>query len=300
VPAATAQPASAPSTGAATAGDPAQYALAKLRLGEAHGLATGDKVLVAVIDSGVDVDHPELAGVIAGSFDALDSKEGPQAHGTGVAGIIAAHARLMGAAPKVHILAVRAFGSGQGSTFSILKGLDWAVAHNARVINMSFAGPSDPLLQRSLAAARQKGAILIAAAGNAGPKSPPLYPAADPGVIAVTATDANDRLFEMANRGAYVSIAAPGVDILVPAPGNIYVMSSGTSLASALVAGVAALMVDRKPDLGPDAAKNILMSTAHRLGPGRDQVGAGLVDADQAILAVGGGPAAELSHAPSR
>lgn len=269
-------------------GDPAQYALAKLRLGEAHGLARGDKVKVAVIDSGIDVEHPELAGVIAGQYDALDSKEGPHPHGTGIAGIIAAHARLMGAAPAVQILAVRAFGATQGSTFSILKGLDWAVTQNARVINMSFAGPSDPALQRALAAARQKGAILVAAAGNAGPKSPPLYPAADAGVIAVTATDANDKLFAMANRGRYVAIAAPGVDILMPAPNGAYQMSSGTSMAAAYVSGIAALILERQPKLDPDAIRKVLLSTARDLGPkGRDdQFGAGLTDAYQAVMSL--------------
>ena len=81
------------------AGDPAQYALAKLRLGEAHALATGDKILVAVIDSGIDLGHPELQGVVAGSFDALGKAEKPHSHGTAIAGAIAAHARLLGAAP---------------------------------------------------------------------------------------------------------------------------------------------------------------------------------------------------------
>ena len=80
-------------------GDPAQYALAKLRIGEAHTLANGDKMLVAVIDSGIDLGHPELAGVVAGSFDALGKAEKPHQHGTAIAGAIAAHARLMGAAP---------------------------------------------------------------------------------------------------------------------------------------------------------------------------------------------------------
>lgn len=272
----------------ANSGDPAQYALAKLRLGEAHGLSTGDKVLVAVIDSGIDVNHPELAGVVAGQFDALNSGEGPQAHGTGVAGIIASHARLMGAAPAVRILAVRAFGTSQGSTFTILKGLDWAVSQNARVINMSFAGPPDPLLQRALASAHQKGAVLIAAAGNAGAKSPPLYPAADAGVIAVTATDVNDKLFAMANRGPYVAVAAPGVDILMPSPGGNYWMSSGTSMAAAYVTGVAALVLERQPQLNPDGVKKVLLSTARDLGPkGRDdEFGAGLADAYQAVMSL--------------
>jgi subtilisin family serine protease len=83
-----------------------------------------------------------------------------------------------------------------------------------RVVNMSFAGPTDPTLRRLLAAAYDKGMVLIAAAGNAGPQSEPLYPAADPNVIAVTATDSADHIFKMANRGRYIAVAAPGVDIL--------------------------------------------------------------------------------------
>jgi subtilisin family serine protease len=280
------------------AGDPVQYALAKLHLPEAQALARGRRVVVAVIDTEIDQAHPELAGTIADTYDALGTPTPMERHGTGIAGAIAAHARLLGAAPDVRILAVRAFGGGPGSTFSIIKGLDWAVAHDARVINMSFAGPADPALARSVASAHAKGRILIAAVGNKGANSPPLFPAADPNVIAVTATDANDRLFEAANRGGHVAVAAPGVDILVPAPGSLYVMSSGTSFASAFVSGVAALLAERKPDLAPDAAKNILMSTAHRLGPKPhdDQFGAGLMDANQAILAVAGRPAAELSR----
>jgi subtilisin family serine protease len=273
-------------------GDIAQYALAKLHLSEAHGLAKGDQVLVAVIDSGIDPTHPELQGVVADQFDALQSSEGPHVHGTGIAGIIAAHGRLVGAAPAVHILAVRAFGlassGAEGTTFNIIKGLDWATSKGARIVNMSFAGPSDPLMARTMASARQKGAILIAAAGNAGPKSPPLFPAADPNVIAVTATDADDRLFPMANRGAYVAVAAPGVDILVPVPGGSYQVSSGTSFAAAYVSGVVALILERRPRLLPDAAKRILLSTAKDLGPkGRDdQFGAGLIDAYQAIMSL--------------
>ena len=280
------------------AGDPIQYALAKLHLPEAQSLARGRRVVVAVIDTEIDQAHPELAGTIADTYDALGTPTPMEAHGTGIAGAIAAHARLLGAAPEVRILAVRALGGGKGSTFSIIKGLDWAVDHDARVINMSFAGPSDPALARAVASAHAKGRILIAAVGNKGADSPPLFPAADPNVIAVTATDANDRLFAPANRGSHVAIAAPGVDILVPAPGSLYVMSSGTSFASAFVTGVAALMAERKPDLAPDAAKSILMSTAHHLGPRPhdDQFGAGLMDANRAILAVAGRPAAELTR----
>jgi hypothetical protein len=285
--------------------DSSQYALAKLHLPEAHGLAKGDKVLVAVIDSGIDTTHPEIQDVVAGQFDALGSTEGPHPHGTAVAGIIAAHGRLIGAAPSVHILAVRAFGASasgtEGTTFNILKGLDWATGQGARIVNMSFAGPTDPLLGRSMANARQKGAILVAAAGNAGPKSPPLYPAADPNVIAVTATDANDQIFAEANRGSYIAVSAPGVDILVAAPGDGYQVSSGTSFAAAYVSGVIALILERRPKLLPDAARRIVLATAKDLGPkGRDdEFGAGLVDAYQAILSLEPKPVTAVSTDPS-
>jgi hypothetical protein len=287
-------------------GDPAQYTLAKLHLPLAHSLARGDKVLVAVIDSGVDVTHPELAGVIADSFDALNNGEPSHAHGTAIAGAIAAHARLQGVAPAAHILAIRAFGvaanTAEGTTFNVLRGLDWAVAHGARIINMSFTGPNDPALHRALAAARQKGAILIAAAGNAGPKSPPLYPAADPNVIAVTATDAEDRLFPASNRGLYIAVAAPGVDILLPAPGGSYQITSGTSFAAAHVSGVAALILERRPDLAPDAVRKILIASCKDLGPkGRDdQFGAGLADAYKAVVSLGPTALETSANAPAR
>lgn len=288
-----------------TIGDAAQYALGKMRLPQAHNIARGEKVLVAVIDSGVDRRHPELRGVIADSFDALGGDDAPHSHGTGIAGAIAAHARLLGVAPAASILAIRAFGATDGgaesTSFLIIKSIDKAVEQGARVINMSFAGPHDPAIGRMLAAARAKGVVLIAAAGNAGPNSPPLFPAADPNVIAVTATDSEDRLFQASNRGRHIAIAAPGVDILVPAPGASYQMQSGTSFAAAHVSGVAALMLERRPDLTPDAVRKILLSTARDLGPrGRDdQFGAGLADAFNAIM-VNEPKRFEASSAPAR
>jgi subtilisin family serine protease len=273
-------------------GDPAQYILDKMHLPQAHELARGDRVLVGVIDSGVDVNHPDLAGDIAGSFDALGGGIKAHAHGTAIAGAIAAHGRLMGAAPAAQILAVRAFsgdGADEGTSFAIMSGLSWAVSHGARVINMSFAGPIDPGISRSLAAAHDKGVVLVAAAGNKGAKSPPLYPAADPYVIAVTATDANDQLPAFANRGHYVAVAAPGVDLMLLGPGGTLQFASGTSFSAAYVSGTAALMLERKPDLAPDTLRQALTGTAHHLGVGQsdNQSGAGLVDAYQAVRSVG-------------
>ncbi len=268
-----------------------QYAPQKLNLAEAHRLAKGSRILVAVIDSEVDALHPDLAGAVVANFDASAEPEKPHSHGTGMAGAIAARRMMLGTAPRVGLLTVRAFStkanSAEGTTFNILKGLDWAAGQGARVVNMSFAGPNDPRLREALAKAKQKGMVLIAAAGNAGPNSPPLYPAADPNVIAVTATDVDDSLFTGANRGKHVAVAAPGVDILAPAPDGAYQFTTGTSVAAAEVSGVAALLIERNPLLTPDEVKKILMGTARDLGPkGHDPgFGAGLVNALQAVMA---------------
>jgi Subtilase family len=289
---------------ALTEGDPAQYANAKLRLPQAHTLAHGANVTIAVIDSGIDVKHPELASAIADSFDALGSKEGPHVHGTGIAGAIVSHARLMGSAPEARILAIRAFGAApngaESTSYVILKGLDYAAAHGAQIVNMSFAGPKDALIERAIAATVAKGIVMVAAAGNAGPKSPPLYPAANANVIAVTATDARDRLFAASNRGSHIAISAPGVDIFLPAPDEKYQMTSGTSFSAAYVSGLAALMLERNPALKPGEVRAILMKTARDLGaPGRDDLfGAGEADAFAAVSAVA--PAMPVAAASDR
>ena len=288
-------------------GDPAQYALAKLRLPQAHTLAHGVNVTIAVIDSGIDLKHPEFSGATITSFDALGSTEGPHPHGTGVAGAIVSHGRLMGSAPAAQILTIRAFGaSGKGAesnSYVILKGLDFAAAHGARIVNMSFAGPKDALVGRGLTALAARNILMIAAAGNAGPKSPPLYPGADANVVAVSATDAQDKLFAASNRGAYVALAAPGVDIFLPAPDGQYQITSGTSFSAAYVSGLAALILERNPDLKPEDVRAILTKTARDLGPpGRDdQFGAGEADAFAAVLAVSvpSTPLAAISEKPA-
>jgi subtilisin family serine protease len=273
-------------------GDGIQYSVEKLKLPRAHELSRGARVLVAVIDSGIDVEHPEMQGTIEDVFNPAGGDGSPHAHGTSVAGAIVAQSRLTGVAPSARILAVRAFdpasGNGEGTTFSILKGLEWSVQKGARVINMSFAGPQDPIMARLLAAAAKKGVVLIAAAGNAGPKSPALFPASDPNVIAVTATDADDKLFQGSNRGHHVAVAAPGVNLLLPTPGGSYGMNTGTSFAAAHITGIAALILEREPTLTPDSVRRIMLSTARDLGPaGRDRdFGAGLADAYEALRSI--------------
>lgn len=267
--------------------DPGQYVVSKLHLLEAHRITAGDDVLVAVLDSAIDTNHPDLAGVFAGNFDAIGGRAAPHMHGTAIAGAIAAHQRLVGVAPKVRLLAVRAFSGGgdtaQGTTYDILKGLDWAAGQNARIVNMSFAGPADAMIREMIAAAYARGIVLIAAVGNAGPKSPPLYPAAYSGVIGVTATDANDKLLPVANRGAQVVVAAPGVEILAPAPNGAYQLTSGTSIAAAHASGVAALLLARDPKLSPAGLRRALIRSAHAVPGARRDVGAGVIDALSAV-----------------
>jgi subtilisin family serine protease len=289
-----------------TEGDPAQYAVSKLKLPQAHMLAHGMNVTIAVIDSGIDASHPELANTIADTFDALGSKEGAHVHGTGIAGAIAAHGRLMGSAPEARIIAIRAFGSTPGgaesSSYLIIKSLNYAVLHGAQIINMSFAGPKDMLIERGIAATAARDVLLVAAAGNAGPKSPPLFPAANPNVIAVSGTDAQDRLFTASNRGVHIALAAPGTDIFLPAPDQKYQMTSGTSFSAAYVSGIAALLLERNPTLKPSEVRAILTSTARDLGaPGKDELfGYGEADAFAATTAATGTPPVPMANAPRK
>jgi filamentous hemagglutinin family protein len=267
-------------------GDAGQYVLQKLKMGDILRRVRATNIPVAVIDSEIDVTHPDLEGTVIDRFDATGVEEKPHSHGTGMAGAIASHRRLLGTAPGARLLAIRAFStqaaSAQSTTFNILKGLDHAVNNGVRIVNMSFAGPRDPTIERALAAAYDRGVVLIAAAGNAGPKSPPLFPAADKHVIAVTATDIDDKLFTGANRGNYIAVAAPGVDILVPAPEGTYQMTTGTSVATAHVSGIVALMLERNPNLTPADVRRILTASAKKLGP-NEQFGSGLIDPGPAL-----------------
>ena len=272
---------------------PPQYVVEKLRLSEARKLAQGRNVRVGLIDSGVDMEHPEIRGSVLGYLDAVDGLATPHAHGTSMATAIVAHGELQGIAPAARLIVARAFGgpqaaSANGKSFQILTALEWVVQQRAKVINLSFAGPQDRLLSKALAGAKERGVITVAAAGNGGARSAPLYPGADPSVIAVTATDAEDKVFSDANRGSYVAIAAPGVDVLTAEPGGRYAFTSGTSIAAAHVSALVALLLEKQPELDTDSARRVLAESAVDLGSrGRDPVyGAGRIDPPTALARV--------------
>ena len=283
-----------------------QYALDLITARAAHATTRGAGIKIAVIDSGIDADHPELAGAIAASLNTFtDTPHAADAHGTGIAGIIAARRELTGIAPAAQVLAVEAFsaagsasGGGRGTSYRIATGIDWALANGAKVVNMSFEGGNDDLIARMLAAAARRGALLVAAAGNGGSSAPPAFPASHPDVLAVTATDDTTRRFEGANVGGYLDVAAPGVSIIVAAPDAAYDLMDGTSFAAAHVSGVAALVLALNPEIGREELSALLARTARDLGePGRDEFyGAGMVDAARAVSP----PPAAAADAPAR
>ncbi len=278
---------------------PAQWDLARIRVDAAWPRSTGAGVTVAVVDSGVDSAHPDLAGQVLPGADFITGTEGasidPNGHGTHVAGTIAALAAngegVAGVAPGAHILPVRVLGAdGNGYMSDVANGIAYAADHGADVINLSVSATVQvAAVTNAVAYARSKGVVVIAAAGNARRSgSPTSFPAADPGVIAVAATAGDDSIAPYSNQGAYVDVAAPGSDITSTYPGNRYGRMSGTSMATPHVAAVAALLKAADRALSPDQVELALTSSAVDLGaPGRDDdFGAGRIDAAAALATV--------------
>ena len=259
-----------------------------------HAQTRGASQTVAVIDTGIAQTHPELQGRLE-QADFTGQGIADEAHGTAVAGIIAATANngagVYGVAPETKILGLKACHpveegglAARCRSSALVKALDYAVQQNVSVINMSLAGPPDALLARYVAQAIAKNILVVAGAGNGGPSAKPAFPAALPEVIAVTAIDPSLRLYRQANQGDYIDLAAPGVDIVTVQPSGDYPATSGTSWAAAHVSGIAALLKDLVPLYGGSEIASLLSAHTRDLGDaGRDrQFGNGLVDACRA------------------
>lgn len=159
-----------------------------------------------------------------------------------------AAAEMAGIAPDAELIAIEAFGPpkrgpARSTSYDILRALERAYRDRAQVINMSFSGGRDPLILVVLDVLADKDVLLIAAAGNEGPGAAPAYPGNHPRTMAATANDAQDAIFAKANRGSYVALAAPGVQIFAPRAGSTYLVDSGTSFAAAYASGAASLIL---------------------------------------------------------
>lgn len=298
-----------------------QWHLRYLNVAEAHRISQGSGVTVAVIDTGVD-SHPDLRknvlpGTVTARGESGDGRQDSDSHGTGMAGLIAAHGRgagdgALGIAPEAKILPVQ---SGRRTTDNdvegIAAGVDWAVANRAKIINISAGGASSAEVHAAIKRALNADAVVVAAAGNRPQDYGVTFPAALDGVLAVGASDRNGNRASVSVTGKKVGILAPGVDIYSTSIDGMYRKGTGTSDSTAIVAGAAALIRSRYPDLSAEEVVHRLTATAVDKGaPGRDEeYGFGVLDLVAALTAdvpplaaspsTGGGTASPAGPSPT-
>ncbi|WP_241254709.1 S8 family peptidase [Brevibacillus sp. SYP-B805] len=251
------------------------------------------KVVVAIVDTGIDLDHPEFRGKLATGYNVLEDNHYPMddnGHGTHVAGIIAARTNnrvgIAGMSWNSRLMPVKAIGAdGSGTAFDIAQGIRWAADHGADVINLSVGNyTSSAALREACRYAYDKNVVLVAATGNDATDQPG-YPAAYREVFGVSAVDHNRNRADFSNYGDYVDVVAPGVDIASTYIYSDYAALSGTSMACPHVAALASLIRSVNPDLSSEQVMNIMRSTARDLGrPGKDPLyGYGLIDVNAAV-----------------
>jgi thermitase len=273
-----------------------QYGLVNIHAPQGWDYSTGSSaVTIAIVDSGVDLSHADLAAKIVPGYDFVNGDNIPQddyGHGTHVAGIAAAIGNnglgISGVSWGARIMPIKVLDSGGGGNFAnVAAGIIWATDHGAQVLNLSLGGNSpSTVLQDAVNYAYGKGVVLVAAAGNSAP-NPILYPASYPNVIAVGAVDSANNHATSSNSGPELDVVAPGVSIYSTVPGG-YNYLSGTSMAAPYVAGLAAILRGFPGGYSPDAIEFEMESTAMDLGvAGRDNVyGYGLIQMDRAIQLV--------------
>jgi type VII secretion-associated serine protease mycosin len=259
-----------------------QWYLPALRVAKAHQITRGAGVTVALIDTGVNAHHRDLAGAVLPGVDLLAYSEGdgtgrddPAGHGTAMAGIIAGRGHgtsggVLGMAPAAKILTIRALATGFSDSIVFTKAIDYAIAHHASVINMSFSAGGDSYLQAAIRRAQAADVVLVASAGNnnaPGDRYPGLYPE----VLTVGAVGKDETIDPVSVTGSQVDLVAPGADIMSTATDGGYHANTGTSDATAVVSGAAALIRAEYPDLNAVDVVHRLTTTATDAGaPGRD------------------------------
>lgn len=289
-----------------------EWALKALHAQDAWETTKGDGITVAVLDTGVDADHPDLQGQVLPDNDLVGFGASPgdsawAEHGTAMSGIIAGHGHgadradgVVGVAPEAKILPVRVILEDSDPqrrrarterAGALADGIRWAADHGADVINLSLGDDSssahpEPREDAAIQYALGKGIPVIASAGNGGKDGDHVsYPAAYPGVIAVTAVDQWGSRANFSTRRWYATVCAPGVGVVIANPDRKYYEGWGTSAASAFVSGAVALVRSAHPDLSPAQIKKLLTDTAQDAPEGgrNDELGAGMVDPAAAI-----------------
>lgn len=252
--------------------------------------SVGLGVKVAILDTGIDVDHPDLVDNIAGGVNIINPRKhfnDDNGHGTHIAGIVAGVDNTIGVIGVAHT--TRLYGvkvlnrNGWGWLSDIIAGMEWCISNGIDVINMSFGSSADSqALHDAVVAVYNAGIVQVAAAGNnSGAVS---FPAAYPETIAVSAVDSNDNFAYFSNYGPEIDLTAPGVDIYSTFKGGEYRTLSGTSMSAPHVTGVVALILENKPDYTPTQVLSVLTTTADDINLSSDQQGAGLVDAEEASI----------------
>ncbi|GED66324.1 hypothetical protein BRE01_00260 [Brevibacillus reuszeri] len=250
-------------------------------------------VLVAVVDTGVDMKHPEFAGKLVEGYNILEDNNKPQddnGHGTHVSGVIAAKTNnkdgIAGMTWKSKLMPIKAIGAdGSGSAVDIAQGIYWATDHGADVINLSVGNyTSSAALKEACQYAFQKNVILVAASGNDA-SDQPSYPAAYDEVLSVAAVDHRKERADFSNFGEHLDVSAPGVDIPSTYIYSDYASLSGTSMACPHVAALAALVRSVQPHMKNSEVMDVIRKSAVDLGPpGHDQLyGYGMIDVNQTL-----------------
>ncbi|HEY6593280.1 MAG TPA: S8 family serine peptidase [Asanoa sp.] len=260
-------------------------------------MAQGSGVTVAVIDTGVD-QHPDLRGNLLPGTVTLpdgdgDGRQDSQGHGTGMAGLIAAHGHgigsgALGVAPRARILPIASVPAvAQGDSDFVAAGIEWAKAHGADVISISASGGPSARLREAVQAALAADIVVVAGVGNRPTASAVQFPAFYPGVVAVGATDRKGKLAAISATGRGVVITAPGVDITSTGLNGGYRKGTGTSDSTAIVAGAVALIRSKYPDLSAKEVVHRLEATAIDKGPRGldDQYGYGILNLVGALTA---------------
>jgi thermitase len=238
------------------------------------GKGLGENTIIAIADTGVDGTHPDLKAKMIQGYSALAGKvdnADTHGHGTHCAGIAAAATNngigIAGFAPQAKIMSIRILNdNGLGTLAGVTAGITYAANHSASVISMSFASPvRSAAIENAMNYALSKNTVLVAGMGNSG-NGTINYPAAFPGIIAVGATDSNDKRAAFSEYGAHLSVLAPGVNIVSTLPGNKYIGWNGTSMATPAVAGVVALVKSVLPNLAPNQVKYLIEKASDDMG----------------------------------